>query len=58
MEINAKKILFPKINLFGYTKLHGVYGNPSGTVAGLFASRPKIDTCLPHILSWIFSLFH
>ena len=27
-----------------YIKLHGVHGNPSGTVAGSFASRPKIDT--------------
>ena len=45
-------ILSPKINLFGlHKKLHGVHGNPSGTVAGSFASRPKIDTCVLHILS-------
>ena len=39
-------------------KLHGVHGNPLDTVAGSFASRPKIDTCVLHILSKIFSLFH
>ena len=44
-------ILSPKINLFGLHKMHGVHGNPSGTVAGSFASRPKIDTCVLHILS-------
>ena len=43
-------ILSPKINLFDI-KLHGVHGNPSGTVAESFASRPKIDTCVLHILS-------
>ena len=41
-----------------YIKLHGVHGNPSGTVVGSFASRPKISTCVLHILSKIFSLFH
>ena len=40
-----------------YIKLHGVHGNLLGAVAGSFASRPKIDTCMPHILSWIFSHF-
>ena len=39
-------------------KLYGFHCNPSGTVAGSFASRPKIDTCVLHILSLTFSLFH
>ena len=46
-----KFLLSPKINLFGLIKLHGVHDNPSGTVAGSFASRPNIDTCVLHILS-------
>ena len=40
-----------KLTYLDYIKLHGVHGNPSGTVAGSFASRPKIDTCVLHILS-------
>ena len=44
-------LISPKINLLDYIKLHGVHGNKSGTVAGSFASRPKIDTCVLHILS-------
>ena len=43
-----------KLTYLGYIKLHGDNGNPSGTVVGSFASRPKINTCVPHILSWIF----
>ena len=54
-----KKILIvSEITYLDYIKLHGVNGNPSGTVAGSFASRPKIDTCVPHLFSRIFSLFH
>ena len=50
-----KKILIvSEITYLDYIKLHGVNGNPSGTVAGSFASRPKIDTCVPHLFSWIF----
>ena len=60
--LNAKKILFSKINLFGLHKIAwcdiGVHGNTSDTVAGSFASRPVIDTCVPHIFSLMFSLFH
>ena len=52
-----KFLLSPKITYLDYIKLHGVQANPSGTVAGPFASRPKIDTCVPHLFSWIF-LFH
>ena len=51
-----KFFLSPKITYLDYIKLHGVQGNPSGTVAGPFASRPKIDTCVQHLFSWIFSL--
>ena len=47
-------LLSPKITYLDYIKLHGVHGNPSDTVAGSFASRPKIDTCVPHLISWIF----
>ena len=43
-----KFLLFPKITYLDYIKLHGVHGSPPGTVAGSFASRPKIDTCVPH----------
>ena len=43
-----------KYTCLDYIKLHVVHGNPLGTVAGSLASRPKIDTCMPHILSWIF----
>ena len=50
-----KVILSTKITYLDYIKLHGVHGNPSGTVTGSFASRPKIDTCVPHLFSW-FSL--
>ena len=50
-----KFLLSPKITYLDYIKLHGVQGNPSGTVAWSFASRPKIDTCVPHLFSWIFS---
>ena len=46
-----KLLLSPKINIFVLHKFHGVPGNPSGTVAGSFASRPKINTCVLHILS-------
>ena len=53
-----KKSYCLQITYLDYIKLHGVNGNPSGTVAGSFASRPKIDTCVPHLFSWIFSLFH
>ena len=49
-----KFLLYPKITYLDYIKSHGVHGNPSGTVAGSFASRPKIDTCVPHLFSWIF----
>ena len=49
-----KFLLSPKISYLDYIKLHGVHGNPSGTVAGSFASRPKIDTCVLHLFSWIF----
>ena len=48
-------LLSPKITYLDYIKLHGVHGNPSGSVAGSFASGPKIDTCVPHLFSWIFS---
>ena len=52
---NYQQFLFSQtITYLDYMKLHGVHGNPSGTVAGSFASRPKIDTCLPHLLSWNF----
>ena len=44
-------LLSPKKTFLDYIKLHGVHGNPSGTVAGSFASRSKIDTCVLHILS-------
>ena len=37
--------------------MHGADANTSGTVAGSFASRPKIDTCVPHILPWFYPLF-
>ena len=47
-------LLSPKITYLDYIKLLGVHGNLSDTVAGSFASRPKIDTCVPHIFSWIF----
>ena len=55
-----KFLLSPKITYMylDYIKLPDVLDNPSGTVAGLFASKPKIDTCVPHLFSWIFSLFH
>ena len=53
-----KFLMSPKITYLDYIKLHGVPGNPSGTIAGSFASRPKIDTCMLHLFSWIFSLFH
>ena len=53
-----KFLLSPKKAYLDYIKLHGVHGNPSGTVVGSFASRPKISTCVLHILSKIFSLFH
>ena len=32
-----KFLLSPKITYLDYVKLHGVQGNPSGTVAGPFA---------------------
>ena len=38
-----KFLLSPKITYLDYMKLHGVQGNPSGTVAWSFASRSKID---------------
>ena len=41
-----KILLSPKITYLDYIKLHGVHGNPSGTVTGSFAIRPKIDTCV------------
>ena len=44
--------------LFGLHIIASVHGNPSGTVIGSFASRPKIDTRVPHLFSWIFSRFH
>ena len=54
-----KFLLSPKINLFG---LHKIAWYPWQLIGhrscGSFASRPKIDTCVPHILSWSFSLFH
>ena len=53
-----KFLLSTKINYLHYIKLRGVHGNPFSTVAGSFASRPKIDTCMPHLFSWISSLFH
>ena len=53
-----KFLLSPKITYLDYIKLHGVYGNPSGIVAGSFASKLKIDTMVPYLFSWIFSLFH
>ena len=40
----TKFLLSPKTTYFDYIKLQGVHGNPSSTVAGSFASRPKIDT--------------
>ena len=40
-----------KLTYLDYIKLHGAHGNPSDTVAGSFACRPKIDTCVLHILS-------
>ena len=46
-----KFLLSPKKTYLDYIKLHGVHGNPSGTVAGSFACSPKIDTCVLHILS-------
>ena len=49
-----KFLLSPKLTCLDYIELHGVHGNPSGTVAGSFASRPKIDICVPHFFSWIF----
>ena len=49
-----KIVLLPKITYLDDIKLHGVHGNPSGTVAGSLASRPKIDTCVSHLFSWIF----
>ena len=49
-----KFLLSPKKTCSDYIKLHCAHGNPSGTVAGSFASRLKTDTCMPHILSWIF----
>ena len=39
-----KFLLSPKINLFGLHKIAWFHGNPSGTVAGSFASRPKIGS--------------
>ena len=53
-----KFLLSPKINLFGLHKIAWCPWQPIGTVAGSFASRPKINTCMLHILSYIFSLFH
>ena len=48
-------LLSPKITYLDYIKLHCVQGSQSGTVAGPYASRPKIDTCVPRLFSWIFS---
>ena len=51
-----KFLLSPKITYLDYIKLNGVHGNPSGTVAWSFASRPKIDTCVLHTFIDFFSL--
>ena len=53
--LNTKKsCCLRKINLFGLHKTALCPGNLSGTLAGIFASRPKIYTCVPHLLLWIF----
>ena len=46
-----KFVLSPKINLFGLHKIAWCPGQPMGNVAGSFASRPKNETCVLHILS-------
>ena len=51
-----KLLLSPIITYLDYIKLHGVQGNPSGIVAGLFASMPKIVTCVPHLILYFFPL--
>ena len=57
--LNAKKILSPKIKQFGLQKLHGVHGNPSGTVAGSEACpfHLKADPRLTLACNTIFSGF-
>ena len=51
-----KFLLSPKINLFGLHKIAWCPWQPIGLCSWVICSRPKIDTCMPHILSWIFSL--
>ena len=48
---NKKFYCLRKETYLDYIKLHGVHGNPSGTVAGSYASRPTINTCVLLILS-------
>ena len=51
-----KILLSPKITYLDYIKLHGVHGNPSCTVAGSFASRPKEHLLATAIFMDVFSL--
>ena len=44
-------LLSLKLNLFGLHKIAWCPWQSSDTVAGSLASRPKIDTCVLHILS-------
>ena len=62
---NAKKILSPKEKtVLDNIKLHGVKGNQFGHCSWIrvmfpsFAGGTKIDTYVPHIISWIFPVFH
>ena len=51
-----KFLLSPKINLFRLHKMHGVHGNPSGTVPGSLQADPRLTLACCTYFHRFFSL--